>query len=144
MKKLDYPIDKKTGEFYAGMPTRLGNLLYALRDLHEYRHKLDLIFYWSRLWLVLDKDLRGAIDETQAMADSAVYVCFACYASFVLVIYSLGGFLARAISLFPLQPSVPSIPVADASSEPASAGDNRRRRLLSHRYLGAARLRRNV
>ncbi len=109
-KKLDYPIDKKTGEFYAGMPTRLGNLLYAYETYTNTAYKLDSIFYWSRLWLALDKDLRGAIDETQAMADSAVYVCFACYASFaILVIYGLGGFVARSIhySLFNL-PYLPS------------------------------------
>ena len=95
LKKLDFPINDD-GEFYAGMPTRLGNLLYAYETYSKTAYGLDSIFYWSRLWVVLDKDLRGAIDETQAIADSAVYVCFACYASgLIVMLYAMGGFAVQ-------------------------------------------------
>jgi hypothetical protein len=115
--KLDYPINDK-GEFHASMPTRLGNLIYAYETYTNTAYGLDSIFYWYRLWLVLDKDLRQALDETQAIADSPVYVCFASYLSAVVVLlYALGGFVAETLhrTLFNL-PYLPSPPLTLALS----------------------------
>jgi len=98
-RKLDYPINDK-GEFFAAMPTRLGNLLYSYETYTKTAYGLDSVFYWYRLWLVLDKDLRSEIDETQAIADSAVYVCFACYVSAaILFVYALGGAVGKFLHL---------------------------------------------
>jgi hypothetical protein len=93
LKKLDYPIGED-GEYFAQWPTRLGNLIAAFEGYPNAAYKLDSIFYWYRLWIVLDKDLRVALDETQAIADSAVYVSFSLFVAFkILVLYALGGWL---------------------------------------------------
>jgi len=107
--KLDYPVNS-AGDFHAPMPTRMGNLLYAYETYPKTAYGLDSIFYWYRLWLVLDKDLKADLGETQAIADSPVYVCFASYASCAIVfLYALGGFAARTLhpALFNL-PYLPS------------------------------------
>jgi hypothetical protein len=97
IKRLDYPVGKD-GEFYARMPTRLGNLLYSYETYSNTAYKIDSIFYWYRLWVVLDKDLRSELTETQAIADSAVYVCFASYVGMVIVLlYTVGGFVAQIV-----------------------------------------------
>jgi hypothetical protein len=62
-------------------PTRLGNLLMAYEDYPYRAHKMDAVFYWPRIWLALDKDLREEIDNQQAAADSGVYTSFALYFS---------------------------------------------------------------
>lgn len=109
IKKLDYPIDD-TGGYFAQMPTRLGNLLYAYETYTDTAYGLDSIFYWYRLWLVLDKDLRNELNETQAIADSPVYVCFASYVSVIIVLaYAFGGavvmYLHRPLFNLPYLPS---------------------------------------
>lgn len=82
---LDFPVDRMTGRPAAWYPTRLGNLMTAYETYTWTRYGLDAIFYWPRLWAILDKDLRGEIDEQQAVVDSAVYVSFAFYVSAVLL-----------------------------------------------------------
>lgn len=70
---LAFPLDEKN-QPVAAYPTRLGNLLRAYETYPNRVYKLDPIFYWYRLWLVLDKDLREELDQAQALADSALYV----------------------------------------------------------------------
>jgi hypothetical protein len=95
LKKLDFPIKKETGEYFVKYPTRLGNIIEAFETYSNIAWGIDAIFYWPRLWLVLDKDTRGMLDELQAIADSAFYVSFALLVSVVLFLgYSIGGFLA--------------------------------------------------
>jgi hypothetical protein len=93
IQKLDYPLDDNDN-YYAPYPTLLGNLLTSYERYTNTAYRLDSIFYWYRLWVVLDKDLRTSLDEAQAVADSAVYVSFALLVSFViLVLYALGGWI---------------------------------------------------
>jgi hypothetical protein len=65
------------GVRYAEFPTRLGNTIAAFESYPESRYGLDAIFYWPRIWVNLDKDLREELDNQQAIADSAVYSSFA-------------------------------------------------------------------
>jgi hypothetical protein len=67
------------GEYQAKFPTRLGNLIESYEDYSKRVYGMDSVFYWSRLWLKLDKDLREEIDGRQAVADSTVYVAFVCF-----------------------------------------------------------------
>jgi hypothetical protein len=67
-----FPVDGD-GNRVALYPTRLGNLIAAYESYPDTRYGIDAIFYWYRLWLLLDKDLREDLDSRQAMADSALY-----------------------------------------------------------------------
>jgi hypothetical protein len=71
-----FPINAE-GEFDVIYPTRLGNLITAFETYPDTRYGMDGVFYWNRIWLELDKDLREEIDSHQALADSAVYTTFA-------------------------------------------------------------------
>jgi hypothetical protein len=87
-----YPTDEH-GEAYVAQPTRLGNIIESYEAYSNVKYGLDSVFYWYRLWVMLDKDLREEIDSSQAMVDSTVYVCFVLYASaFVMLAYAgIGG-----------------------------------------------------
>jgi len=92
--KLDFPINEK-GEYFALFPTRLGNIITAFETYSDTAWGIDSIFYWPRLWVVLDKDTRALLDETQAIADGALYVSFALTLSaMTFILYGVGGFLA--------------------------------------------------
>lgn len=87
-----YPVDT-TGKAHVVHPTRLGNIIEAFETYPKVKYGLDAVFYWYRLWVVLDKDLREEIDTAQALVDSAVYIAFAFYVSgIVMFIYAGIGF----------------------------------------------------
>ncbi|SEH04636.1 hypothetical protein [Candidatus Venteria ishoeyi] len=71
-----FPTDGK-GEFYAAAPTRIGNLITAYEEYPKRCYGMDSIFYWYRLWLLLDNDLREELDNQQALADSTLYTAVA-------------------------------------------------------------------
>jgi hypothetical protein len=74
----NFRVDDK-GNHSARFPTRLGNLIDAYEHYPERVYGMESVFYWPRLWLRLDKDLKEDIDGRQALADSTVYVSFACF-----------------------------------------------------------------
>jgi hypothetical protein len=66
----------------------LGNLLASYETYPRRIYGLDAIFYWYRIWLVLAKELREELDQSQAIADSALYVSFSLMiAAIMCVIY---------------------------------------------------------
>jgi hypothetical protein len=84
-----YPINKD-GQAYVHSPTRLGNIIESFENYPKVKYGLDSVFYWYRLWVVLDKDLREEIDSAQAVVDSAVYISFALYVSgVVMLVYAV-------------------------------------------------------
>ncbi len=98
-----FPIDEASGQFTAEYPTRLGNLLSAFEDYSNRIYGMDSVFYWPRLWLVLDKDSREEIDSLQAMADSTTYASFAFYVTGLagLVYAALKALRVTAIEFLP-------------------------------------------
>jgi hypothetical protein len=82
----DFPIDPDNGKHTAELPTRLGNILLAFEGYPERVYGLDAIFYWPRLWQMLDKDLREELNTAQAMTDSALYVSFVLYVGAVVLL----------------------------------------------------------
>src|SRR5262249_16347622 len=87
-----HPVDEG-GDPYVEHPTRLGNLIEAYENYPLLKYGLDSVFYWYRLWVVLDKDLREEIDNQQSVVDSTVYITFVLYVSAcVMVIYAAIGF----------------------------------------------------
>jgi hypothetical protein len=84
-----YPIDEG-GDPRVEHPTRLGNIIEGFETYPKRKYGLDAVFYWYRLWVVLDKDLREEIDTAQAVVDSTVYISFVLYVSAILVLIYAG------------------------------------------------------
>jgi len=84
-----YPIDKHSTP-YVAHPTRLGNIIESFETYPKVKYALDGVFYWYRLWVVLDKDLREEIDSSQAVVDSTVYISFVLYVSAVVMLVYAG------------------------------------------------------
>lgn len=72
-----FPLERKTGRPVACYPTRLGNLLASFETYPTVKYGLDGVFFWPRLWVAIDKDLREELDSAQAVVDGAVYGCAA-------------------------------------------------------------------
>lgn len=105
-----YPINDG-GEAYVASPTRLGNIIKSFEEYPNVKYGLDSVFYWYRLWVVLDKDLREEIDSAQAVVDSTVYISFVSYVSgpVMLVYAGLGAAAGRFTWLSQIKlPYVPS------------------------------------
>jgi hypothetical protein len=85
-----YPLDRRTGKPFAMYPTRLGNLLASFETYPTVKYGLDGVFFWPRLWVSIDKDLREELDSAQAVVDGAIYTC-ACLLilAFTFISYSL-------------------------------------------------------
>ncbi|MCG8490504.1 MAG: hypothetical protein MI743_02720 [Sneathiellales bacterium] len=80
-----HTIDPEEGTHYAVWPTRLGNIIYAYEEYPRVKYGLDAVFFWPRLWLSIDKDLREEIDNQQAQVDGLVYAVVALFISALLV-----------------------------------------------------------
>jgi hypothetical protein len=94
-----FPINSSKGRPMALQSTRLGNLLTSYEQYPSLIYGLDAPFYWPRLWMNLDKDLREELDAMQALADSTVYTSFALYASALInFIYCLSVLLVSGIA----------------------------------------------
>lgn len=87
-----YPIDRATGMPVARFPTRLGNVLASFETYPTVKYGLDGVFFWPRLWVAIDKDLREELDSVQAVVDGAVYASAAFAASAILCLaYWIAG-----------------------------------------------------
>lgn len=116
-----FPIDPDNEARSAEYPTRLGNLLAAYEGYPKLVYGMNAVFYWPRIWVAMDKDLREEIDSQQALADSATYVATA------LALCGALAFLYAGIGILPI-PSVNWLP------RPLASG------LLGLASLAAARL----
>jgi len=68
----------------AMMPTELGNVIYGYETYSTVKYGMDGMFFWDRIWVISDSNLRSSFDEEQALCDSAIYSCFASLLNFVL------------------------------------------------------------
>jgi hypothetical protein len=89
-----FPFNEQ-GKYQAQFPTRLGNLLTAYETYPDIRYGMDGVFYWSRIWLCLDKDLREELDTKQAVADSGIYLSFALYLNAVIWAVYCSGYIRQ-------------------------------------------------
>jgi hypothetical protein len=77
LQTAQFPTDRASGEPRAIYPTRLGNLLASYETYPTVKYGIDGVFFWPRLWVAIDKDLREELDSAQALVDGAVYTCVA-------------------------------------------------------------------
>lgn len=102
-----FPLDER-GEPQAIYPTRLGNLLAAYEQYPDTRYGMDSVFYWYRIWLMVDDDLREHLDSQQAVTDSAVYMTAAFFfAGLILLVYAT--IRTADVSLLSVLPSSSSL-----------------------------------
>jgi len=73
-----FPINED-GDFMAAYPTRLGNLIAEYEDYPKSRYGINSIFYWYRIWLIVDNDNRKLFEDRYAIADSAIYMTIALF-----------------------------------------------------------------
>jgi len=84
-----FPLDEKS-EYKADYPTRLGNIIQGYEKYSKSRFGIDSIFWWYRIWLTLDKEIRGEIDRSLSKADFAVYSSFIFYILFIANLIGYG------------------------------------------------------
>jgi hypothetical protein len=63
-----YPIDQNDKQF-ADRPTLLGNILSGYEQYPRKRYGMDSIFYWTRLWMQLEKEKKEELDNSWSVAD---------------------------------------------------------------------------
>ncbi len=97
VKSRRYPVDSE-GNRTIKFPTTLGNVIYAYENYPEVTYGMEAIFYYNRIWLKLDKDLRQHLDSQQGLADSTVYSTFALFG--VGGLFAVYAFLAIWTSMF--------------------------------------------
>lgn len=86
-----YPLSE-SGVPHAVYPTRLGNILTEYETYSDRKYDMDGVFYWPRIWIILDKDTRSELDEQQSVVDGAVYIAFVLYLAGVLsLLYALAA-----------------------------------------------------
>lgn len=78
IERSRFPIDDD-GEQKVRYPTRLGNLIAEYEDYPDRKYGVDGPFFWYRIWVSLDKELRSTLDNMQALPDSAIYMSFCFY-----------------------------------------------------------------
>src|SRR5260370_4323839 len=66
-----YPTDEKN-EPFAARPTLLGNILREYEDYPRKRYGMDSVFYWTRIWMEMDKEKKELIDNEWSLADGFV------------------------------------------------------------------------
>lgn len=84
-----FPLDADGNQMVI-YPTRLGNLLLSYEDYPLVAYGMDSIFYWYRIWVAIDDDLKEQIDNQQALTDSCVYMTASFFISgFITLIYAI-------------------------------------------------------
>jgi len=101
-----FPLHRKTAFPDVISPTRLGNLINAYEQYSDVKYGLNAVFFWPRLWVAIDKDLREEIDNQQAQADGLLYLVTALIAGcVVLVSYAAIDHIAPGYLMYPEPPA---------------------------------------
>ena len=90
-----FPVDDRMKPT-AVSPTIIGNILAASEDYSLRKYGMNSIFFFYRIWIVLDKDTKTEIDLNAAYMDSAIYT------KFVLQIATITYFLLWILQITPV------------------------------------------
>jgi hypothetical protein len=63
-----FPVDDK-GKRVASHPTLLGNILAEYENYPKTRYGMDSVFFWYRIWFVVEKDRKKEVDASWSVAD---------------------------------------------------------------------------
>ena len=70
-----FPTDSK-GKPIATCPTEMGNILAAYEEYPDRKYGMDSVFYWYRIWLSIEEEVRKCVDQIWANADCLIYLSF--------------------------------------------------------------------
>lgn len=103
----------------AKYPTRLGNIITEFEEYSTRKYEADGVFYWSRVWWKLPKEVRESLDDMQAMVDGALYVAALLYAMALLcLLYAIvDEFLAPDLIRTAVERQVRSVIVVPSTPE---------------------------
>jgi hypothetical protein len=94
-----FPLDEVSLRPTAAWPTRVGNLIASYEQYPSLKYGLDAVFFWPRLWVSLNKELREEIDEQQAQSDGLLYSSFSfLIAALLFALYGLLSALDLAVT----------------------------------------------
>ncbi len=86
----DFPLVPQTASYKPLWPTRIGNIIAEFEQYPRIKYGLDAVFFWPRIWLAIDKEIREEIDNQQAHADGLLYLSLAfAIAVPIMIIYAL-------------------------------------------------------
>jgi hypothetical protein len=101
-----FPLHPTTAVPNVLWPTRLGNLIAAYEQYPRLKYGMDSVFYWPRLWVAINKDLRDEIDNQQAQADGILYLSAALVAAAgILFAYAIVDTVNPKILMYPQSPA---------------------------------------
>src|SRR5258708_18168860 len=103
----DYPRDDEQTP-YAVWPTHLGNILYTYEHYPLKRYGMDVAFYWTRIWMVMDKDVKEEIDSEWSKADGFLAMSAVSFLSGRL--WLIVGLLAWFDMSWERSPTCPAMP----------------------------------
>ena len=63
-----YPVDDNS-QPEVRRPTLLGNILEGYEQYPDTRYGMDSVFYWPRIWMLVEKDKKEEIDGRWCLAD---------------------------------------------------------------------------
>jgi ribosomal protein L37E len=78
-----YPTNEQ-GDPVATQPTQLGNLLAGYEQYPKNRYGMDAVFYWPRIWLLLEKEKKEEVDGGWSVADGFLTLSAISFAGGVL------------------------------------------------------------
>jgi hypothetical protein len=64
---LSYPMNREA--YYASRPTALGNILAAYEQYPYNRYGMSSVFYFTRIWMQMEKEKKEEIDSSWSIAD---------------------------------------------------------------------------
>lgn len=129
-----FPLNLNTSLQGVLWPTRLGNLIAAYEQYPRIKYGLDSVFYWPRIWVSLDKNLRDEIDIQQAQADGLLYAVIALFlSSFVFLLYAVLDWLNPGLLVPYFNPAFSVVGALICST---FAYTLYRASLFSHAYFG--------
>jgi hypothetical protein len=86
----DFPLVPQIAIYRPLWPTQIGNIIAEFEQYPRIKYGLDAVFFWPRIWISIDRDLREEIDNQQAHADGLLYLSLAfAIAVPIMVIYAL-------------------------------------------------------
>ncbi|MEG6510150.1 hypothetical protein V6C03_14365 [Methyloligella sp. 2.7D] len=104
IKLARFPLSEEFRTREAQAPTKLGNILAEAEQYPDIKYGMDGVFFWYRIWYLLDNDTRVWCDEIRSVADSALYISFVfIIGSIILLLYFLYELLFNGIIYSPIE-----------------------------------------
>lgn len=101
IRVAQFPMNNN-GEYEAWYPTRMGNILAGFEQYPQLKYGLDGVFFWYRIWVAIDKDLREDLDNAQALVDGSLYAVTAfCVAASMNMLYAASIFFRTPLIALP-------------------------------------------